>query len=468
MTLLSAPSPIMPVAVARERGERARIDWRAVAAVVLGFLTFMPYPAITAGHATAIQMGDLCSLLLVLPILFVPWRRRPYHLYLLILIPLCLSALKVAACGESQLDVSVKTILSWALTCLTLLAAQLYLPRYSTRIMTGIALAALVHVLVGAWQVYVFQSGGELPLLNLYVNSSFLSVQDHATAVVRYERRPFGLFPEPSAMSSSLAPWILLWVAEMAGLVRFLTPPTRRQRTLFVAATVGGLALIIWSRSGHALGVLAVLLVFGAAWLWRARATPRNFLAALFVFAVVVPLAGWVAVVALGDRVRNESRSVADSSWEERSKSMVIGFGLWSKGDAATIFLGMGAGRSAAAMQTSSAHLEAVFSGALAYLYETGVVGAAIVFGGIGYFVTRAWRASRFGLVFGSILAVWLLGVTVTTSYLQLLPVWMALGLLTVWPEVCATSPKRIAAAPVAGAGPFFVREPPSAPWDSD
>jgi membrane-associated protease RseP (regulator of RpoE activity) len=39
-------------------------------------------------------------------------------------------------------------------------------------------------------------------------------------------------------------------------------------------------------------------------------------------------------------------------------------------------------------------------------------------------------------LALAAVLFVGLVGVTITTSYEQLLPLWLALGLLTVWPEV--------------------------------
>jgi hypothetical protein len=49
---------------------------------------------------------------------------------------------------------------------------------------------------------------------------------------------------------------------------------------------------------------------------------------------------------------------------------------------------------------------------------------------------------------------VWLVGITVTTSYPQLLPLWVALGLLTVWPDVCEPA-RRLAGGPIDGT---FVR----------
>ena len=183
---------------------------RAVAllAAALGFFCFMPYPALAVGNNSAIQIGNVLTLLAGLPILFISWRHRPFWLYPLLLAPLVLSALKVAAAGDGELDLVFKSIALWALSALSLIVTQLYAPKYALELLTGIAAATLVHVAVGCWQLYGF-SIGEFPLVELYVNPSFLSVQDNARIIARYTQRPFGVFPEPSAMSASLAPWVL-------------------------------------------------------------------------------------------------------------------------------------------------------------------------------------------------------------------------------------------------------------------
>jgi hypothetical protein len=327
---------------------------------------------------------------------------------------------------------------------LTLLAAQLYAPRRLLPMLTGIALATLLHVAVGCWQEYVFLDGGELPLLSLYVNPSFLSVPDQAHEIVRYIQRPFGLFSEPSAMSSSLAPWVLLWIAELCGLIRLPHRPSRGQRWLFTAAAVGGLLLIISSRSGHAMATLAAVVAFGAVWLRNARASGRNFLAMLAVFGVVLPLTVWLTVLALGERVAEATGM--NESWQDRFNSLLIGMRLWAGTDLPTLLFGMGIGQSATALSDHYG-LEAVWSVLLTYVYECGLVGAAAV----AWIAAGLWRIGRRAcgptprLVFAAICFVWLVGITLTTSYNQLLPIWLTLGLLTVWPAAFPASP----AAPV-------------------
>ncbi|HWE03254.1 MAG TPA: hypothetical protein VG326_12670, partial [Tepidisphaeraceae bacterium] len=261
--------------------------WRAALAGALGFFCFMPYLAITAGANTGVQLGSILTIALVVPLLFARGQRGPAWIFPLLMAPLCISALKVGL-DENGGDIALcfKTIPVFAMSCLTLVAAQRWAPRNSLALLTGIAVATLVHVAVGVWQLYNFSTGGDLPLQWLYVNPSFWSVQDSAEIISRYIQRPFGLFSEPSAMSSSLAPWVLFWIAELCGIVKLRLEPARWQRVVYAAAAVGGLGLIILSQSGHATVTLAAAVLFVAIWFVRCRASAGSFLAVAAVFGI--------------------------------------------------------------------------------------------------------------------------------------------------------------------------------------
>jgi hypothetical protein len=85
----------------------------------------------------------------------------------------------------------------------------------------------------------------------------------------------------------------------------------------------------------------------------------------------------------------------------------------------------------------------------LNYIYETGLVGLAVVLC-ISHLVIKVWKDARFSLVFAAFGLVWLVGITITTSYEQLLPLWIALGWMTVWPDVfeVATPRGAVSSAP--------------------
>ena len=425
------PTEAARLALPRPRLEALRAPVGMYCAA-LGFFCFLPYPAIAVGNASAVQIGNVLVLLLGIPAVLVSWRRRPYWVFPLLLAPLCLSALKAAVAGHDELEVSLKTLSVWGLSCMTVLATQLCGPKYAVHVLTGVAAAALLHAGVGLWQVHGF-SQGELPLAGLYVNPSFLSVQDNATIIARYIRRPFGLFPEPSAMSASLAPWVLVLLALSFGLLRLWTPVATKLRLLFGAAALGGLGLIIVSRSGHAAPTCLAVVVLVGAWFVRARATSKTFLAVLVVFGVFLPAVIYLAAVSVGERLGGKT-AFGNSSWGERADSLRIGFDLVANSGVATNVFGMGVGLMSPALQ-ESAGLDAVFSVLLTYVFETGLLGA-LAAAWVGYALLRVWAASGYDLTFLLVAGVWLVGVTVITSYAQLLPVWMTLGWLTVWPEV--------------------------------
>lgn len=411
----------------------ARVDTVALLMGALGFFAFMPYPALNVGNFTAVQIGNFLTLLLAAPLLLIPWRNQPFYLYLVLLIPLCVSFMKVAILGTGELDLCFKVTAVWGLTCLTLPVIQAYGARYALHVQTGIAIATIIHTIVGLWQMHGF-SAGYFPLTFLYVNNSFLSVQDNVEIIYRWIQRPFGLFPEPSAMSSSLAPWVLLWLAVLCNLVQLKQKPARWQRVLFGIAAAGGLALIIISRSGHAAVTLAAAVCFLGIWFLRSKATPQSFLALLFVFGVLLPLVLWQASVALSDRLGGAS-AVGNSSWEDRSTSLLLGAKFLVSSDPWTTLFGFGAGHSSPILLRETG-LEAVWSVVLTYLYETGMVGVVFTTW-VALAVIRAWLQAGRTFVFTAFIGVWFVGVMITTSYFQLLPIWVALGWMTIWPQVC-------------------------------
>jgi hypothetical protein len=459
-------------------GEGGRSDrGLALMSGAMGFFCLLPYPALSVGGTSALQIGNLLTVLMALPVAAMSWRGRAFWIFPLILLPLCLSAAKIAVAGEGVVaaclkaravwgvswrgrafwifplillplclsaakiavagdgDVAacLKAMAVWAVSCLAILIPMLYGRRYATNVLVGAALAMLLHAALGLWQLYSFSSAGAFPFPELYVNQSFLSVQDNADTIARYTQRPFGLFPEPSAMSSSLAPWVLFYAAHFCGVIKLARRPARWQGTLFAAAAAGGLGLIILSQSGHAAVTLAALLLFAMAWFMRCGATLRTYLAIVAVLGVVLPVVLWFAALSLGNRVGDSQ--MGNSSWAERSASLRLGFGMLIDGDAARAVFGVGVGHVAPALW-NVAQIDAVFSVLLTYVYETGLIGLTAVCA-IGIYLARVWKRLGFNLAYAAIAAVWLVGITVTTSYEQLLSLWMVLGWLIAWPEIC-------------------------------
>ena len=413
--------------------DSARNPTAAFFVVLLGFICFMPYPSLTVGNRSAIQFGNILSFLMCVPLLAVSWRKKSYHLFPILLAPVVISLIKVALTGNGDLSLSLKSIPCRAMTWFTLLATQYYAPLYAMELLTGIAVATVLHVAVGLWQMYSF-TNGDFPFPELYVNASFLSVQDMTKTIANYIQRPFGIFPEPSAMSSSLAPFIVFWIAQLCGLVRLKRDPATWQRVLFAGAAAGGLLLIIISRSGHTFVTLAAVVVLAALWLLNCRANLRTYLIILAFGCVVLPAVLWFGAEAMTDRLGGKS-DVGNSSWEERSSSLRVGYLMMVNDGPATLLFGIGPALTAPAL-FGALRLDAVWSVLLNYIYETGLVGLVAVLW-VGAYVVKVWEKSRFNIVFAAITGVWFIGILLTTSYEQLLPLWVALGWLTVWPDLC-------------------------------
>ena len=82
---------------------------------------------------------------------------------------------------------------------------------------------------------------------------------------------------------------------------------------------------------------------------------------------------------------------------------------------------------------SAPARLEAVWSVLLPDVYQTGLLGILSVCW-VADYLGRDRRATPFSSVYCAMFCLWLVGIAVTTSYVQLLPLWVAMGWLTVWP----------------------------------
>ena len=140
--------------------------WGAALAGVLGFLCFMPYPAIPHRFGnTAIQFGNILTVLLVVPILFAKGTARAVLDFSAApgRSSLCISTLKVGLDERGDIGLCFKTIPVIAMSSLTLVAVQRLAPRHALALLTGIAVATVIHAGVGGWQLYNFTTGGDLP-----------------------------------------------------------------------------------------------------------------------------------------------------------------------------------------------------------------------------------------------------------------------------------------------------------------
>jgi hypothetical protein len=411
-----------------------RPRWDRAAARGFAFACFFPYPALAIGASNGLQLSQALALAGA-PLLCARAPGRPLGALLLIVAPVYLSAL-----ANSMLDsvpaaeVLPKESASLTLALLVLWHAEWLMRRDLFREVLAAACAAIVvHMLVGLVQVYSF-AHNEFPLLFLYCNPSFKSMEEWHRIYATYIQRPCGLFPEPSAMTASLGAWLVL----LAG----MQLDTRRARDLgwrgglvSGVALAGGFLLAALSRSGSTFaimgGVLAVC--FGTMRRGPHSSGVRKLLTRVAVLLAVALVMGYAAV-----RLSQGFQDRMESSWGLRGIS--IQTGLTANTDLASLAFGVGPGQSTPIIRRSLAGVPlpedqddlAIFSLTVCYYMETGLVGSLALLGVLVMALRAIVRSSAVRLGLGA-LATWLVGVAATTSYMPLSAIWLFLGAMLCW-----------------------------------
>jgi len=414
----------------------ARREW-SWAAWLFAFACFFPYPALAIGGNTGLQVSQAAALAAI-PFLVARPPGRSLWAMLLLLGPVFVSMFLHHMFADVPLpDVLVKQSIGLALAVLVIWPADWLADRDLFREVLAAAGAAIVlHSLIGLYQLYSF-SKDQFPLLFLYVNPSFLSMEEWGHDVhdyARYVKRPCGLFPEPSAMAASLGPWIVL----LAGLL--LDPGLRRRlgwrRAWPVLPPVAcGCLMLALSESGSTFALIAALLVICAGEVWRMVHAPQpsQLVMVALVLLSVASVLGY-AISQLGSDLTGR----IDSSWGLRAASIRMGLTLTS--DPLNLAVGVGPGQSSPIIMShwSGPPIPkiqgdvAIWSVAACYYAETGLLGAAALLAVLGMAVGAIVRSSAVLLGLCA-LGSWLVGVVVTTSYCALSPVWLFLGVVLSW-----------------------------------
>jgi hypothetical protein len=414
-------------------GTPVRGDWERVAARFFAAACFFPYPALAIGGNNGLQLSQALALASVPLLLFRP-PGRTFGAYVLLLAPLYLSMLFNVMFGDvPSVGVLPKETISLSVAMLVLWPSQwLAGRRLFPGVLKAAALAMVVHALIGLYQLYSF-ANDEFPLLFLYQNPSFRSMEAWSPIYARYIKRPCGLFPEPSAMAASLGPWLVL----LTGLL--LDPAAAKRlgwRPGRAALAVGlGFLLIALSRSGSTFAIMAAVLVLCMA---RPRGSASAFSLGriLTMAAVVAAVAGVLAYAVI--RLSGGFEERVASSWGLRGMSIVAG--LTSNTEPANLAFGVGPGQSSPIIRRMLAGVPipddegelAIFSLTVCYYMETGLVGGLAMLAVLGMALRAIVRSSS--MVLGlCTLGTWLVSVAATTSYMALSAIWLCLGTLIVW-----------------------------------
>jgi hypothetical protein len=433
------------------------IPFSLVAAIYFfTFICFFPTPALPMGNSTGLQAGQIV-LMLLLPVVFV-WGVPKRHMLVLMLLilPVLLANLLVVLTGRAiSVETGLKATLAMIVPVFAVLLPIGWLTNKWQRfapLLSVVSWAVVLHVIVGAYQVYWFTKG-KFPLVALYQNPAFTFVpvskvrlsglaNEWDTWAV-YVARPFGLFPEPSAMAASIGPWLVLIVGLLLS-SKLRSGMTSRTRLLLASAAIGGVALVVVSMSGYTFTLLLCV------WLVALPALknnvlrlhrPKHLLSLVTLVIVGVTLA-ILSFTYFGVRLDAQT----NSSWLARAASL-----SWSLGylgtNPLTLFFGVGPGQSFLLLQSTGSlkvlpegasaneAVTAVWSVTANYILETGLVGG-LALALVLIMVLRAILRSSARLIGFSCLMAWLMGVIFTTSYPSLLPIWLFLGVLLAWDRI--------------------------------
>ncbi|MGE3818433.1 MAG: hypothetical protein AB7I30_03295 [Isosphaeraceae bacterium] len=398
---------------------------------------FFPYPALSIGNNSGLQLGEAMALLATLALVHRP-PCRSFHVMVVIVTTMMVSNfLNLMRYVPPRPDGMPKEAISYAVALWPLWPSTFLAARGRFRdALVAASLATLTHAAVGAYQMYAFTKN-EFPLLWLYRNPSFMPMSSWAESYATYMKRPCGLFPEPSAMGAALGPWLVILACQS-----LLPSPalglSRRDRRLFLIASVAGLALLGLSRSGSSVATVGALLLVLAAKVGPVLRAYGN--------AGVVALAG-VVILAVGSagymvtQVGGDLDSRIESSWGLRGRSIYEA--LTVNASSIAFFTGLGAGQAEVKIQelmadvplSGGAEKVAVWSLVANYYMEHGLLGAFAMAVTFGMTVRGVRRSSEVALGAGALLA-WLVGVTVTTSYLHIISIWVFLGALLEWDKI--------------------------------
>jgi hypothetical protein len=417
----------------------------AVAIFLFALTSFFPNPSLSLGGNTGMQAGQIVALLSV-PIVAVWGLPKRQTLALLFLsLPVLVSALLVVVTGHAlSNDVLTSSMISefLVLFVLVLPIGTIVSKRYAVPLLSGAACAIVVHAIVGANQVYWFAQD-VFPLTWLYQNPAFhggvgaTSLETWAL----YVKRPFGLFPEPSAMAASTGPWLVLIVGILL-YPRLRYGLTRGTLILLVLAVVSGIGLDIAGQSGYTIWLLASLLLVTLPTLKHnaLRLHRPKSLLVLIAFVVIAVATVELYVTFIDTRVNAQ----LNDSWSARMGSIIWAVS-YLVASPSNLLLGLGPGQSYLILNSVSMsnpalpHLgnggeavTAVWSIVINYIQETGLLGA-LAWVLILIMVVQAIVQSSARLIGLGCLVAWLAAVVLTTSYASMLPVWLFLGLLLGW-----------------------------------
>lgn len=379
---------------------------------LLVFLGFFPYPAVTHfGENLGVQLGQVLAILVVAVLFPLAVRSRSMIAFLVLTFPLLASLAALVFLRQSgNAELGFRVLITVCFSLLMLPAAGALMRSAPLAcVIAPVSLAICVHFIVGLWQMWSF-SNSNFPFVNIFHNPSFADIQSAAQIYATYVKRPFGLFPEPSAMAAAIGPWtlFLLWWG---------LRPRQGYRRFALLGAACGLVLILLSQSLYAVFLLpaAVLLL-----VVQRQQSDRS----LGVLELLTWVAGILALVTFPVLSAGRIDFTANDSFRIRLESLIAGISQPFT-DLPALLFGIGPGQSTSMLMDQGAGLNAIYSVVFVAFAEGGLIALAAMVVVVALCLRPRPFAHQIIFIFA-----WVASVALSTSYIALMPVWLFLAMI--------------------------------------
>jgi hypothetical protein len=386
-------------------------------------LSFFPYPAVILGPRVPVFLN-----LIAFPValLAVGVRRvlapRILGCVLAVEAALAISYGAHTIAGDFDHEIAAKGILVFNVFFLQLLLGASLRFVAVPRILMTLLVVFGVHLIASC--LMIADQGLREEIVLALFNHSFFGDPLEAIEQWRFSFRASGLFPEPSAMTASIGPWIGWAFGTALG-----APKHATTRFIGFACAAMGVALVAISLSGYGPLMMLGLAGFAIARLRRSKISIWIIGLACMGLALAVRINQQSVWDAFKERTLQEQEE--GNSWTVRAASLEYAGRIFLNGGGQTLLTGVGPFNSALLIQRDIG-LSAVWSVLIGFWLENGLVGAAAL-GLLLWRCIKSFHSAQDRETGWLVFYLWLLGVTITTSYMTLTPLWATLGLLLAW-----------------------------------
>lgn len=279
------------------------VVWLATAFVVTSFL---PYVAFSLGTSTNVSITSIIG-----GILSIRLARNPRIMIAILLTLTAPFAATLIRLAFDNRDVNVNSYFTYAFILFTFFGAASAFGILGRRCVKLLSVCISVSAVIAIGQKYIFLNSGVIPFIELYNVSGYASVASNADTIVRYIKRPFGLFPEPSFLAGSLA-------LACGVLVLFMDKYKVPFKPFY--ATAFGLVIFTIFISDSGSGVICIALLGLSVFLPYLR----KHKGLLFLLPFAMTGAVW-----LGLSIAANRQDGVNTSWNDRLASIIGALNLW-------------------------------------------------------------------------------------------------------------------------------------------